>query len=238
MPNGEYAYKKFVNMETSSQPVLKLKDGHDYSKLDAYGLVKEGTEMTDKTIVIGCALSASGKEYMVDDSKTTKKGQLGIVDKTFITDGAEGSRIAKVRIREQRIPSYGDKMASRSGQKGTVGQVIPEKDMPFTKDGLRPDMIINPHAIPTRMTIGQLVECIVGKVSCIQGGHGDCTAFEVQGKEKIGAYGEILTKHGYHQSGNEILYNGMTGEQIDSRIFIGPTYYMRLKHMVKDTVLS
>ena len=236
MPNGEYAYKKFVNMETSSQPVLKLKDGHDYSKLDAYGLVKEGTEMTDKTIVIGCALSASGKEYMVDDSKTTKKGQLGIVDKTFITDGAEGSRIAKVRIREQRIPSYGDKMASRSGQKGTVGQVIPEKDMPFTKDGLRPDMIINPHAIPTRMTIGQLVECIVGKVSCIQGGHGDCTAFEVQGKEKIGAYGEILTKHGYHQSGNEILYNGMTGEQIDSQIFIGPTYYMRLKHMVKDKI--
>jgi len=113
--------------------------------------------------------------------------------------------------------------------------VIPECDMPFTKDGLRPDIIINPHAIPTRMTIGQLVETITGKASAIYGGFGDCTAF-INNGSKIGVFGEMLVKEGYHSSGNEILYNGMTGDQIDAEIFIGPNYYMRLKHMVKDKI--
>jgi hypothetical protein len=107
--------------------------------------------------------------------------------------------------------------------------------MPFTKDGLRPDLIINPHAIPSRMTIGQFVECIVGKAVAVAGGFGDCTAFNSKGT-KLSIFGEILPKAGFHSSGNEILYNGMTGEQIESEIFIGPTYYMRLKHMVKDKI--
>ena len=124
---------------------------------------------------------------------------------------------------------------SRAGQKGTIGLVIPEVDMPFTKDGVRPDLIINPHAIPTRMTIGQLVETIAGKVSLLLGGYSDCTAF-VNNGSKVLVFGEMLTKMGYHSSGNEILYNGMTGEQIESKIFIGPTFYMRLKHMVKDKI--
>jgi hypothetical protein len=124
---------------------------------------------------------------------------------------------------------------SRAGQKGTIGLVIPEDDMPFTKDGLRPDMIINPHAIPSRMTIGHLVECIIGKASAHYGGFSDCTAFNNKGS-KVGVFGELLPKVGFHSSGNEILYNGMTGEQIESEIFIGPNYYMRLKHMVKDKI--
>ncbi len=117
-------------------------------------------------------------------------------------------------------------MASRSGQKGTIGQVIPECDMPFTKDGIRPDLIVNPHAIPSRMTIGQLIECVVGKACLFQGFHGDCTAFASDGTQ-IGAFGKMLVKSGYHSSGNELLYNGMTGEQIESEIFFGPNYYMR-----------
>jgi DNA-directed RNA polymerase II subunit RPB2 len=139
---------------------------------------------------------------------------------------------------------------SRVGQKGTVGMIIPESNMPFTRDGIRPDMIINPHAIPSRMTIGQLVECIVGKVCLMAGGFGDCTAFINKGS-KVRLFGEFLTKighnpsktdtenllkNGYHSSGNEIFYNGMTGEQIEGEIFVGPTYYMRLKHMVKDKI--
>jgi len=124
---------------------------------------------------------------------------------------------------------------SRSGQKGTIGLVIPEDDMPFTKDGLRPDMIINPHAIPSRMTIGHLVECIIGKAAAHYGGFSDCTAFNNKGS-KVGVFGEMLPKVGFHSSGNEILYNGMTGEQIETEIFIGPNYYMRLKHMVKDKI--
>jgi DNA-directed RNA polymerase II subunit RPB2 len=227
--------KKFLNIEKSAKSIVGLKAGHDYSKLDEYGLVQEGTEINEKTVIIGCASSTTGEEYLVDQSKTTKKGQLGIVDKAFMTESEEGTRIAKVRIREERIPALGDKMASRSGQKGTIGQIIPEKDMPFTKDGIRPDLIINPHAIPSRMTIGQLIECVVGKACISQGYHGDCTAFASDGTQ-IGVFGNILAKSGYHSSGNELLYNGMTGEQIESEIFFGPNYYMRLKHMVKDKV--
>uniref|UniRef100_A0A6C0I3A3 DNA-directed RNA polymerase n=1 Tax=viral metagenome TaxID=1070528 RepID=A0A6C0I3A3_9ZZZZ len=107
--------------------------------------------------------------------------------------------------------------------------------MPFTAEGIRPDLIINPHAIPTRMTIGQLVECITGKAATMLGGYSDCTAFNNKGS-KVGFFGEILSKQGFHSSGNELLYNGMTGEQLESEIFMGPTYYMRLKHMVKDKI--
>ncbi len=124
---------------------------------------------------------------------------------------------------------------SRAGQKGTLGLIIPEEDMPFTADGVRPDLIINPHAIPSRMTIGQLVESLFGKACCMYGGYGDCTAFSTKGAN-YDTYGPMLTKMGYHNSGNQILYNGFTGEQIYSEIFIGPTYYMRLKHMVKDKI--
>jgi len=161
--------------------------------------------------------------------------QLGFVDKTFITESEEGARLAKVRIREERMPNIGDKFASRAGQKGTVGVLIREQDMPFTSDGIRPDIIINPHAIPSRMTIGQLVETLVGKACCLYGAYGDCTAFLNTGpKEK--QYGKLLVNEGFHSSGTQILYNGMTGEQIQSDIYIGPTYYMRLKHMVKDKI--
>jgi DNA-directed RNA polymerase beta subunit len=124
---------------------------------------------------------------------------------------------------------------SRIGQKGVCGLLIPESDMPFTKDGMRPDIIINPHAIPSRMTIGQLLESIMGKACAGYGSFGECTAFTNKGS-KHGVFGELLVKTGFHSSGNEILYNGMDGRQIEMEIFIGPTYYMRLKHMVKDKI--
>ena len=231
---GVTSSKRFLNVG-ADETVKGLKAEHDYSKLDKHGLVKEGTEMNDRTIIIGCAFSLSGDTAMHDASKTTKKGQLGIVDKTYITEGEEGTKIAKVRIREERIPAIGDKMASRSGQKGTIGQIIPERDMPFTKDGLKPDIIVNPHAMPTRMTVGQLVECLVGKACLNMGYHGDCTAFTSTNKQ-IGEFGKVLNVCNFHSSGNELLYNGMTGEQLEAEVYIGPNYYMRLKHMVKDKV--
>lgn len=227
--------KRFTNIEQESN-VIGLKPGHDYSKLDKNGLIRENTPVDDKTIIIGYTSNSAMKpDVRVDGSKTTKKGQLGIVDKAFITEGEEGERIAKVRIREMRIPNLGDKMASRAGQKGVVGLVIPEKDMPFTKDGLKPDLIINPHALPTRQTIGHLVECLIGKVCTMYGGFSDCTAFNNEGS-KAATYGRLLPEVGFHSSGHDIMYNGMTGEQIETEIFIGPNYYMRLKHMVKDKI--
>ena len=233
--SGSNVNSFFTNIE--SKPNVKgVKDGFDYSKLDSYGLVKENTPIDDRIVLIGEVTTMSDQkgEYM-DNSKTTKKGQLGFVDKAFISEGEEGFRIAKIRIREERLPAIGDKFASRAGQKGTIGLLIPEEDMPFTSDGVRPDLIINPHALPSRMTIGQLIESLFGKACCMYGGYGDCTAFSTKGAN-YDTYGHMLTKMGYHNSGNQLLYNGYTGEQVYSEIYIGPTYYMRLKHMVKDKI--
>jgi len=235
-PDGKTESEKlFTNIENMPN-IIGTKPGYEYNHLNNHGLVKEGTEVHDKMVMIGMSCLIDAKTGLRKDaSKTPKKGQLGIVDRSFMTEGEEGQRIAKVRVREVRIPAIGDKMASRSGQKGTIGLIIPESDMPFTKDGIRPDIIVNPHAIPTRMTIGQLVECITGKACVIQGSFGDATAFNNKGT-KISQFAEILTEHKYHSSGNELLYDGMTGQQIEAEIFIGPTYYMRLKHMVKDKI--
>jgi len=224
----------FQNIEDAN--MKGLKHGYDYSVLDKYGLVKENTEMDDKKVVIGkIQTNLEEPDMGIDASVYPKKGQLGFVDKTFMTEDEEGFRLAKVRIREERIPAIGDKFCSRCGQKGTVGLVIPEKDMPFTEDGVRPDIIINPHALPSRMTIGQLVETLMGKACVNAGGYGDCTAFVNKGS-KHELFGKILNQNGYNSTGNQMLYNGMTGEQLQANVFIGPTYYMRLKHMVKDKI--
>jgi DNA-directed RNA polymerase II subunit RPB2 len=232
--------KRICNVQ--AQPTVRgLKPGGDYSALDRFGLIAENTEMDDKKAVIGRVTeqwipgAATDEPQMEDDSVFPKKGQLGVVDRTFITDEASGKRLAKVRIREERMPGIGDKFCSRAGQKGTVGLIIPEEDMPFAEDGTRPDLIINPHALPTRMTIGQLVETLMGKACVLQGGFGDCTAFVNHGS-KHQVFGKMLTELGYHSSGTQFLYNGMTGERMESQIFMGPTYYMRLKHMVKDKI--
>jgi len=224
----------FQNIEDANIDATKF--GYDYSNLDKYGLIKENTQMDEKMVVMGkVQTNLLNPNQPQDVSVYPKKGQLGFVDKTFMTEDEEGFRLAKVRIREERIPAIGDKFCSRCGQKGTVGLVIPEENMPFTENGIRPDIIINPHALPSRMTIGQLVETLMGKVCVNIGAYGDCTAFINKGsKDEI--FGKILTQQGFNKTGNEVLYNGMTGEQLDADIFIGPTYYMRLKHMVKDKI--
>jgi hypothetical protein len=237
--SGSSTSMQFSNIMGESGIVSGIKPGYDYSHLDKWGLIKENTALDDKMVLIGKVTrdssGSAANQKSVDSSVFPKKGQLGFVDKSFITEGEEGFRLAKIRVREERLPAIGDKMASRSGQKGTIGLIIPEQDMPFTADGVRPDIIINPHAIPSRMTIGQLIETILGKIGCNYGGFGDCTAFANKGTH-IDTYGKLLTNAGYHSSGNQILYNGMTGEQLYSDVYIGPTYYMRLKHMVKDKI--
>jgi DNA-directed RNA polymerase beta subunit len=230
------------NMETViANPLIhsrieSVKSGVDYSLLDESGLIREGVAVTDKTVLIGAvAQGTSATAGATDKSVLPKKGQLGKVDRIFMTSGAPGKRVAKVRVLEQRRPAMGDKMASRLGQKGVVGLVIEEADMPFTREGLRPDMIINPHAFPTRKTISQLIESLLGKTCVFHGAHGDGTTFATKG-DKVAAFGTALQRYGYHSAGEEVLYNGMTGTQIKSDIFVGPTYYMRLKHMVKDKI--
>jgi DNA-directed RNA polymerase II subunit RPB2 len=226
----------FKNVENNINNVSRINNDYDYSELDVDGFIGENVPVNDKTVLIGkLTTDPEDETKLVDTSVHTKKGQTGYTDKVYVSVGEDGFKIAKVRIREDRIPSIGDKMASRCGQKGTIGIILAEKDMPFTSDGVRPDLIINPHALPSRMTIGQLIESMFGKVCTSYGLFGEGTAFKVDGSN-YSTYGEMLVAGGYHSSGNQLLYDGVTGEQLEANIFIGPTYYMRLKHMVKDKI--
>lgn len=153
------------------------------------------------------------------------------IDKNFIGCNGDGYTIHKVKVRAKRKPNIGDKFSSRHGQKGTIGIILEESDMPFTKDGLKPDIIINPHAIPSRMTIAQLKETLMGKVLVQLGLFGDGTSF---GDITLDFIRSEMLKLGYEKNGNEVMYNGMTGEMMETSIFIGPVFYQRLKHMVND----
>jgi DNA-directed RNA polymerase II subunit RPB2 len=225
---------KFLNVTDNN--IIGTRPGFDYSYLDEKGLIKENTQMDDKKVLIGKGMSSIDDNTKIRDASTfPKKGQLGYVDKSFITEGEEGFRLAKIRIREERMPAIGDKFCSRCGQKGTIGMVVPEQDMPYLANGMRPDIIVNPHAIPSRMTIGQLVETLTSKIGINYGYFMNCTAFENSGS-KHEILGSLLQDAGLHSGGNEVLYDGPTGQQIEADVFFGPTYYMRLKHMVKDKI--
>ena len=210
----------------------------NYDKLNQRGVMPANTFIENRDIIMGKVIPI--KDNRNDPTKIVKYEDISrvyhtseecYVDKSYIDSNGEGYCFCKVRVRAFRKPVIGDKVSSRMGQKGTIGNIIPERDMPFTKDGIRPDIIINPHAIPSRMTIGQLKETLLGKVLVNLGLFGDGTSF---GEYDIKDISKELLKVGFEMNGNELLYNGLTGEQIKSDIFIGPVFYQRLKHMVND----
>lgn len=205
--------------------------------LDEDGIATVGAYVKGDDILIGKNIltKVDGVEVKKSISTSMKSTETGYVDKVLITNNELGLKSVKVRIRSTRIPEIGDKVASRHGQKGTIGLTLPQHDMPFTQEGIVPDIVINPHAIPSRMTIGQLIECLQGKVSALNGVRGDATPFDEMSVESIS---EKLRALGYDGMGNERMYNGMTGELLDAEIFIGPTYYQRLKHCVFDKIHS
>lgn len=173
------------------------------------------------------------KKYKKDCSLCLRSNENGVIDTVMLSTNSKGNKFAKVKVRSVRIPQIGDKFASRHGQKGTIGITYRMEDMPFTEKGVCPDVIMNPHAVPSRMTIGHLVECLCGKVAAIRGEEGDATPFS---KITVQEISRRLLKLGYERYGNEVLYNGHNGKKLKSRIFIGPTYYQRLKHMVEDKI--
>jgi DNA-directed RNA polymerase II subunit RPB2 len=210
---------------------------YNYDKLGEDGLVPKNTYVNDGDIILGKIMphKVQGQIFPRDASIVMKTNDHGNIDKTYCGVNGEGYKFCKIRLRKYRKPTIGDKLSSRHGQKGTIGMVYNQEDMPFSKEGICPDVIVNPHAIPSRMTVGQLIECIMGKASCLLGSLGDATPFTDCSVEKIA---DILEHHGLERYGNEILYNGRTGEMIHTEIFIGPTFYQRLKHMVSDKVHS
>lgn len=208
----------------------------NYDKLEDSGFVKENTFVDENDILIGKIMPIKNDKYdHRDNSVNIKQHESGYVDSNYIDKNGDGYKFCKVKIRRTKRPVIGDKFSSRHGQKGTIGMVYNQSDFPFTKDGLVPDIIINPHAIPSRMTIAQLMECILGKVCCETGTVGDATAFD---GVTMASISKRLTELKYECHGNEVLYNGMNGEQMKVDIFMGPTYYQRLKHMSADKIHS
>ena len=214
----------------------------NYDKLNAQGFINENTLVEDRDIIIAKIIPI--KENRNDPTKVIKyedqshvfsTAEDTYVDKNYTGRNGDGYNFGKVRTRTFRKPTYGDKFSSRHGQKGTCGNIIPECDMPFTKSGLRPDIIINPHAIPSRMTIGQLKEMLLGKVLLELGLFGDGTSF---GNLDVKTIADELLKLGYESYGNEVMYDGLSGEQMETSIFMGPVFYQRLKHMTNDKVHS
>ena len=219
-----------------------MKIGANYNKVNQKGLIPENVLVNNRDIIISKVLPINKneptKQLKYEDHSVMYRSSVDeetYVDKNYIDKNGNGYPISKTRLRTLRFPVVGDKFSSRHGQKGTIGSIIPEADMPFTANGVRPDIIINPHAIPSRMTIGQLKETLLGKVCLQLGLFGDGTPFHSLSVKEICA--ELL-KNGYNAYGNEILYNGMTGQMFSCSVFIGPCFYQRLKHMVKDKIHS
>ena len=215
-----------------------MKIGANYDKVNSKGVIPENTLIENRDVIIAkvTPIKENRNDHTKvikyeDQSKIYKTVEETYVDKNYIDRNGEGYNFAKVRTRTVRKPVIGDKFSSRHGQKGTVGNIIPECDMPFTANGVRPDIIINPHAIPSRMTIGQLKETLLGKVLIELGLFGDGTAF---GDFDVKDICDELLKLGYESQGNELLYDGLSGEQHECSVFMGPVFYQRLKHMVND----
>ena len=221
---------------------LRMKHG-TYDKLDDDGIISPGARVSGEDIIIGKTapiapdaeeLGQRTKLHVKRDVSTPLRStENGIVDQVLLTTNVEGLKFVKVRTRTTKVPQIGDKFASRHGQKGTIGITYRQEDMPFTSDGLTPDIIINPHAIPSRMTIAHLIECLLSKVASLTGQEGDATPFTDVTITSISA---ILKEHGFQQRGFEVMYNGHTGKKLAAQVFLGPTYYQRLRHMVDDKI--
>jgi DNA-directed RNA polymerase II subunit RPB2 len=234
--------ERFCNPDPALTKQLKHAN---YDKLGEDGFVPENTYVGPDDVLIGKVVPLrtptgsvvpSGTKRYRDVSRTPRNNEVGYVDKIYRNRNGEGYSFVKIRTRQDRVPEIGDKFSSRHGQKGTMGMIINPEDMPFSSSGIIPDMIINPHAIPSRMTIAQLMETLLGKACCMAGGLGDGTPFNKVTVESIGKM--LKDEYGLEPHGNEILYNGFTGRMMETAIFIGPCYYQRLRHCSADKLHS
>lgn len=253
--------KQGYNTEKIGVPPLNKRVGDaNYGLLDENGIIRKRHKIWyDKNgkkhgggsvyvrkgdVIVGKVClnnNKNGEGELTDCSLIVKNGEEGYIDRIFVSTTPNGYKLVKIVIRNIRIPEVGDKFASRAAQKGTVGMVYRQEDMPFTQEGIVPDIIINPHCIPSRMTINQLLECLLGKSCAIEGTYGDSTPFtssSIEDKHGVNIAEQLCNRlgmNGYERSGKELLINGMSGEPL-GMVFIGPVYYQRLKHLVSDKI--
>ncbi|MDE1810622.1 MAG: DNA-directed RNA polymerase subunit B [Candidatus Micrarchaeota archaeon] len=215
---------------------------HAYAKLSEDGLIEGEMEVKEGDVLVGKVSPPRfleeqtsfgvGEEKSRDNSVTVRSGEDGTVDNIMLSETTGATKIVKVRVRSAKTPEVGDKFASRHGQKGVVGLIVDQNDMPRTKDGIVPDLLLNPHGIPSRMTFGHMLEMLGGKAGSLKGETMDGTPFAGNGKEIVDEYGKMLEDHGFDKFGDETLYDGRTGKKFDAQVFTGVVYYNRLWHMV------
>ncbi len=212
-----------------------------YKYLEDDGIVYPEAKLSEGDVVVGKTsppkFLSEAREISIknrkDSSTIVRQEDRGVVDAVFITADEQGNKIVHVRTRDERIPEPGDKFSTPYGQKGVVGYLVDENDLPFTSRGVRPDIIFNPHGIPSRMTVGYLLEVVAGKAGSLSGRVIDATPFSPINVEELE---QVLRDHGFRYDGKETMYNGITGKMMSAKIFIGNMYYLKLRYMVSNKI--
>ena len=228
-------------IEVPTPDVVGYRGEEAYRYLDEDGIIHPESQVSGKDVLVGKTspprfleeISVFGvvEEKKRESSLSLKSGDTGCIDAVMVTEAPSGNRLVKIKVRSPKVPEVGDKFASRHGQKGVIGLLLKQEDMPFTKDGIVPDLILNPHAIPSRMTAGHLLETLGAKAGSLSGNLMDGTAFSGNNEED---YVKILKENGFEEHGEEWLYDGITGKKMAVKLFIGPVYYQRLHHLVSN----
>ena len=217
----------------------------DYRLLEGDGIIYPEAHIQEGDVIIGKTspprFLSGADEYNLssnlrrESSVVAKHGERGVIDFVLLTENEEGNKLVQVRVRDRKIPEVGDKFTSRHGQKGVIGLIVNQPDMPFSASGLIPDLIFSPHGIPSRMTIAHLIELVGGKTGALSGRYIDGTTFDAEPEQKLR---QELVSMGFRENGTETFYNGITGEMFEAQIYVGCMYYMKLKHMVSNKLHS